>query len=271
MVTVYPDARFLPLGAETQDPLQVKNIVCVHTMVGYLISTDRYFRIGNGEGYRGTESHFGIGGKWGPDLNAVGGSLDGVVYQWQDLDFQADANYLGNGEVISIETADNAERPIEPWTTHQLSSLVKLCVWLCNKYSIPPSLIPDTRPGRRGLAYHAQGAAERVPGGVQWSTTPSKDCPTAERIRQFRDIVVPTVARVMNGDDDSMAADPEVLQALHEIRDEMKGLYAAGFAARTPSGAPDPTHEEISVRGVNVELNKTNELLTEIRDLLKGS
>lgn len=197
MPTLYPGADFFPLGAQTQSPLRQHNIICVHTMVGYLVSTDRYFRIGNGQGYQGTESHFGIGGKWGPDVTPV--SLDGAVYQWQDLDYQADANLDGNGEVVSIETADNAARPIEPWTPAQVDSLVALCAWLCLKYSIPPVIIPDTKPGRRGLAYHAQGAAERVPGGVQWSTTPSKDCPTAARIAQFRYVVAPLVRQRLSG------------------------------------------------------------------------
>src|SRR5215207_1024639 len=120
----YPGARWKPLGAQTETRMTGHDIVCLHTMVGYLTSTDRYFRIYNGEGYRGTESHFGIGGKWGPDL---GGDLDGAVWQWQDLDYQASANLDGNDRVISIETADNAPQypdDLEPWTPAQLSAII---------------------------------------------------------------------------------------------------------------------------------------------------
>lgn len=266
MVETYPGARFLPLGAQTQDPLNAHNIICVHTMVGYLTSTDLYFRVSNGEGYRGTESHFGIGGVWGPDLGVSGG-LDGAVWQWQDLNFQADANFDGNGEVISIETADNAVRPIAPWTVRQMDSIAHLCAWLCRRYSIPPVLIPDTLPGRRGLAYHAQGAAERIPGGVLWSSTPSKDCPTAPRIQQFKQIIVPAVQAILRGVDDM--ADPSVLTTLQSIEKQLEGLYANGYAARKPDGTPDATHEESSIRGVNAELNNIHTVLTEIRDLLR--
>jgi hypothetical protein len=235
-------------------------------MVGYLTSTDRYFRISNGEGYRGTESHFGVGGIWGPDLGVAGG-VDGSVWQWQDLDFQADANYEGNGEVISIETADNAVRPIVPWTVAQINSIAYLCAWLCKKYSIPPVLIGDTLPGRRGLAYHAQGAAERVQGGVRWSTTSTKDCPTTPRIQQFKGVVIPLVRHIL----DKAGVDMETDPVLQSIEKQLEGLYANGFAARKPDGTPDPTHEEISIRGLNVEMKKIYAVLVEIRDELRSS
>ena len=59
-------------------------------------------------GYQGTESHFGVGGRWGGDAKA---GLDGTVWQWQDLLYTADANLDGAWDVISIETADNAAHP----------------------------------------------------------------------------------------------------------------------------------------------------------------
>lgn len=209
----YPGARWTPLGAQTESRMTSHDVICAHTMVGYLTSTDRYFRISNGPGFRGTESHFGVGGKWGPDL---GGHLDGAVWQWQDLAFGADANLDGKGRVISFETADNAPaRPedIAPWTPAQLDGIVALCDWLCSpaahakcpsswachRSGIPRALIPDSKPGRRGLGYHAQGAAERVPGGEAWSTSPTKPCPAAARIRQFKTIVVPRVAALASG------------------------------------------------------------------------
>jgi hypothetical protein len=206
VATTYPGARWTPLGAQTEDRLTEHDIICVHTMVGYLTSTDPFFRHYNGDGYDGTESHLGIGGKWGPDL---GGNLDGAVWQWQDLDYRADANYEGNHHVISIETADNAARPIQEWTAAEILALVDLIVWLCRRYDIPPTLVPDTQPGRRGLAYHAQGAAEHTV-GEWWSTSPTKDCPTASRIAQFRTVVVPRVQRALAGGDDMPLTDTDV-------------------------------------------------------------
>lgn len=160
-------------------------------MVGYLYSTELMFRRG---GYIGTESHFGIGGKWGSDKDR---DLDGVVYQWQDTDYEADANLEGAWHVLSIETADNApQRPedILAWTPKQMESIVDLIAELCRMYDIPPELIPDTKPGRRGLAYHAQGCTPNiVPGGEAWSLSTGKVCPGPARIRQFKNVIIPAV------------------------------------------------------------------------------
>ena len=60
-------------------------------MVGSLAGTDGMFRK---DGTVGTESHFGVG-------------EHGEIYQWVDTAYTADANYLGSGHVISIETSDD--------------------------------------------------------------------------------------------------------------------------------------------------------------------
>jgi hypothetical protein len=164
-------------------------------MVGYLFTTEDMF---DNEGFTGVESHFGIGGKWGADVKN-GRDLDGKVWQFQDTDFTADANLEGKWTVLSIETADNApQRPedILAWTPKQVESIVDLITELCMKYSIPARLIPDTRPGRRGLAYHAQGCTPNiVAGGQHWSTSKGKVCPGPARIRQFKNVIIPAVQR----------------------------------------------------------------------------
>ena len=212
MVVAKPSIVQAPLGPQTQPPMSRHDVICVHTMVGYLVSTDKFFRISNGAGYDGTESHYGIGGRWGPDL---GGGWDGAIWQWQALLRTADANFQGNPRVISIETADNAARPIEPWTLSQVASLVDLIAWLCtpaahagcprdwtcHREGIPAVLVPDTQSNRRGLAYHAQGAAEHTV-GEWWSTSPGKDCPTNARISQFKNVVIPGVQRRLAGNEE---------------------------------------------------------------------
>lgn len=226
MVDRYPHAKWRPLGKQTQPKMKAHNIICAHTMVGYLTSTDEMF---HKNGYTGTESTYGIGGKWGGDKAA---DLDGVVYQWQDRDHTADANYLGNPEVISIETADNApklERDLERWTPAQADALIWLIAWECSlkahedcpkdwtcrsgvdwkgvKVAIPPVMIPDTKPGRRGLAVHRQGCEHslgvgKVPGylvvgGVRWSLSVGKGCPGDARIDQFKHEIIPAVQEII--------------------------------------------------------------------------
>lgn len=200
---LYPGADWHPLGAQTEPPMTGHHIVCVHTMAGYLTSTENWFRVGNGRGYRGAESHFGVGGKWGPDVKADR-FLDGAVWQWQDLLRQADANLDGNPTVLSIETADNATHPIEPWTPAQAESIAKLLAWLtdvqthrrcpsgwqCRAEGIPLVLVPDTRRHRRGVGYHRQGVDPwRASGGVRWSNSRGKTCPGSARITQLPDVL----------------------------------------------------------------------------------
>lgn len=221
----YPKAQWRPLAAGHQKPMLAHDIFCFHTMVGNLYGTDQMFKSG---GWTGTESHFGVGGKWGGDAAR---GLDGVVYQWGDTAYKADANLDGWDRVISVETADNAPKyakDIQPWTPKQLDSLVNLAVWACITHKIPPVLIPDTRPGRRGLAWHAQGVEHskgvgKVPGflvagGERWSTSPGKECPGAQRIAQIKTIIVPRVKARLQKPEAPVAAAPLTLNDIMNMK-----------------------------------------------------
>lgn len=196
MATKMDGTAWRPLGPQTQNRMRSHDIICLHTMVGYLTSTDAMFKQ---NGYGGAESHFGIGGKWGGDVKA---DLDGVIYQWQDLDFTADANLDGNHRVISIETADNAPKSaddLDEWTPKQCAAIIKLVAALCKKYNIPAVIIPDTKPGRRGIAFHAQGIEPRlVSGGEKWSAARGKVCPGTRRIAQITKVIIPGVVAALN-------------------------------------------------------------------------
>ncbi len=182
-MSIYPQAEYRPLAAEQGQPVLTPTIILLHTMVGNLTSTDRMFKA---NGWTGTESHFGIGGRWGD-------GLDGVVYQWQDTGFRADANLGGNHRVISIETGDNAPKSasaIEPWTDKQLDAMVALIAWACRTHDIPAVAIPDSKPGRSGIGYHRLGIDPwRVAGGERWSTSRGKECPGTRRIAQVPGII----------------------------------------------------------------------------------
>jgi hypothetical protein len=200
-MAIMPGVISRPLGVQTQSRMVAHDIVCLHTMAGFLSSTDGYFRTGNGAGYAGTESHYGVGGAWGPDAER---GLDGAVWQWQDRAFQADANLQGSHRIISVETADNAKRPIEPWTAKQCEAIARILAfesqaenhadcpssWACHQVGIPLVLVPDSKPSRRGVAYHRQGCAPyTAAGGERWSKSYGKDCPTQARINQIPGIL----------------------------------------------------------------------------------
>jgi len=208
----YPGAAWKPLGTQSEPAMTGHHLVIVHTMVGYLYSTDGMFRQG---GYDGTESHFGVGGAWGSDASR---DLDGAVWQWQDLGHGADANLDANRTAISIETADNAPglpKDIQRWTLRQAVALASLIAWLCSVEAhsgcptswtchgqgIPLALVPDSKPGRRGVAYHRQGVDPwRVDGGQRWSTAYGKECPGPTRIRQLSEEIIPRARQISEGD-----------------------------------------------------------------------
>lgn len=205
MANRYPAASFELLGRQTEDRMTAHDIICIHTMVGSLTGTDSMFER---DGFGGTESHFGTGG------------AGEKVKQWQDLAFTADANLDGNPRVISIENADKGPgfpewsgSNVPAFTSKQLDQLVDLVAWLCSKEAhsacpsswkchqvgIPAVMIPDSKPGRRGIGYHRQGIDGslpdmRVPGGELWSSSRGKICPGDKRVAQIRGNLVGSVA-----------------------------------------------------------------------------
>jgi hypothetical protein len=183
-MSTYSNAEWRPLAAGSPGvTMDAHDIVCVHTMVGSLATTESMFRQ---NGWAGTESHFGVGGP-------ADGALDGTVYQWVDTDDQADANLQGNHRLISIETSDGGDET-NPWSDKQLDAITDIIVWACQTYAIPTTLIADSTPGQRGIGYHRQGVDPwRVAGGEKWSKANGKVCPGDVRIDQLVNAVIPRV------------------------------------------------------------------------------
>jgi hypothetical protein len=188
-VTRYGAWKPLASNWSSQTSLVSPELVVVHTMVGSLAGTDDYFRQ---NGYGGVESHFGVG-------------HNGEVWQWQDTNRIAEANYRGNHRIVSIETADRGTgfpawtgSNVPPWTGAQVDALAKLIAFLCNTHRIPCEPVPDSKPGRRGVGYHRLGIDPwRVPDGEVWSTARGKVCPGDRRIAQLLDVI--DAARLLLG------------------------------------------------------------------------
>lgn len=172
----YPAAVWRPLGPQLEPKIGTPRVLIFHTMVGNLTGTDRMFRNG---GYAGTESHFGVGGPWEP------GDLDGVVWQWQPIDRQADAQGDGNAYATSIETADGGD-PDRPWTDKQVTALVRLGVWWCQQTGHPARLVD--LPTQAGFGYHSQFRA--------WNAS-RHSCPNPARIGQLKTVIIPRVASAL--------------------------------------------------------------------------
>jgi hypothetical protein len=206
-------------------------------------------------GYGGTESHFGVG-------------ENGETEQWQDLKYSADANLDGWYRVVSIETADyggvfgkwdtkNAAN-VPAWTDAQIERLVAMMVWFCRKEThancpttwechksgVPCVVIPDSKPGRRGIGYHKQGCDPyRVAGGEKWSSAYGKECPSDKRINQLRTIVVPRAQKILaatGGTGEELDMDEARFNQLLDA-----GLVKYGLRLYSPGGTEGAWHKAI--------------------------
>jgi hypothetical protein len=199
------------------------DIVCLHTMVGTLAGSWNWANR-SGSPYW----HFGIAG-WGE------------CWQCQDLRYRSAANLEGNPYVIPIETADMGSPfsawsgncgDVPAWTNDQVEKIIQLLVYLCARYQIPPTLIPDTKVGRRGIAYHRQGvpdSPEWVSGGLKWTKWPGKCCPDWRRIAQLKINIIPKVREILIGEPEDwldMATEEEV-RAI--IKDELETVAPASI------------------------------------------
>ena len=180
--------------------------ICLHTMVGTLAGTDSMFQK---DGTVGTESHFGVG-------------EHGEIYQWVDTAYTADANYLGSGHVISIETADyagsfgrwnTAGDNVPYWNDKQIASIVRIILWAAAEHDIPIRQMKDVTD--RGIGYHAMGVPRnglptRLQGTrYQWSKYPGKVCPGKKRISQ-----VPTIVKLAQQGTTPTAPPPPIPEGL---------------------------------------------------------
>lgn len=193
-----PGALWVPLPRFSTSKMSAHNIVCIHTMVGSLMGTDGYFR----RLTNGVNSHYGTGGASEP------------IRQWGDSLYRSGANGNGNGDCITIENADmgpgfsgwdtNNGAAVPAFTAPQIEDIAAILAWECSpaahatcpstwacyKSGIPLELIPDSKPGRRGIGYHRLGVpGYMVAGGVQWSSSRGKVCPADRRIKQIPEII----------------------------------------------------------------------------------
>lgn len=175
-------AVWRPLGGRPEPELVDKHKLVFHTMVGTLRGTDQYFRETNGPGYEGTESHLGT------DPNEV--------FQWQDTNFQADAQLEGNDDCVSVETADMGSPypawsgvDVPAWTDAHMDLNAKVGVWVCKVHSIPAVRIPDTRHETRGIGSHRDGIDPYREAGERYSRVYAKACPGDRREAQMPELI----------------------------------------------------------------------------------
>lgn len=163
----YPKAvvRNIPPGAN--DPPIKPRAVVLHVDAGNAHSLYDYFRFRSG----GIESHFHV-------------RKDGVVEQYRNIYWEADANHKANDFAVSIETQGYGHGK---WNQKQLKAIKELILWLNKEAGIPLRKIQNWNGS--GIGYHIQFGS---PG--HW-TPVAKACPGPERIHQFNNNIVPWIDR----------------------------------------------------------------------------
>lgn len=170
----YPEAVKKNINPGPNDPPIIAMGAILHVDSGNSNSLFAYF---NGPS-KGIESHFFV-------------KSNGIVEQYRDTAFEADANLKANQFMkdghrygyVSIETQGHDEGL---WAGAQLASIKKLLRWLSETHDFP--LVKCKTPTSPGVGYHTLFGA---PG--PW-TPAAKTCPGADRIRQFDSILVPWMA-----------------------------------------------------------------------------
>lgn len=110
-----------------------------------------------------------------------------------DTTRSADANYKANRRpdgtgAVSTETEDDGSPVLNPWNSYQVTELIRTGVELYRMHGIP-ARFPRTHDDP-GMGYHSL-----FPG--VWSNVRGKTCPGSTRIRQFKEVVLPEIQRLI--------------------------------------------------------------------------
>lgn len=158
-MAIYPKAVLKLIPPGPNDPRIKPRMGVLHVAVSEQSSLYKQFI-----GPSGIESHFYI-------------RRDGVVEQYRDTDWQADANFKANDFAISIETQGMGEGE---WTRAQLVSIKEIINWCFLTHGIP--FVKPERWDGTGWGYHTQFD--------EWHPV-AKSCPGPDRIVQYNNIIVP--------------------------------------------------------------------------------
>ena len=160
---IYPHALQLLIAPGSNDPAITPRVAILHVDAGNASSLFSYFKYRSG----GIESHFFV-------------RSDGVVEQYRNIFWQADANLDANDFAVSIETQGYGSGK---WNDKQLASIKALLIWLNGEAGIP--LHQVGKWDGEGVGYHTLFGAPS-----HW-TPVAKSCPGPSRKVQFHGVLVP--------------------------------------------------------------------------------
>lgn len=170
----------------------------------------------------------------------------GYFWQCMSLAEQADAQLHANDWAASAETEDDGDPNTDPWTAEQIATLVWL-TWEVERLCSGMTLRVLPTWDASGFGYHSQfGAPSDLTDAV------GKTCPGTIRIRQWKEIVTPTILRggaLVLDSDDKKWIDDKVTAMREAIRDQ--DLRRLGHALTT--GAPAGSNQQYDPRRAGYE------------------
>jgi hypothetical protein len=206
MLTRCPLAAWRPLPEFASEPLITPTQLIFHTMVGTLAGTERMFRDASS-----LESHYGLGCRRCPSGAAL--------WQWMQLDRQADANRAANARAHAVETCDHftgGTYTNPPWDPDQVHMLIELGRWECDHFAIPRRICRT--PTDPGLGWHGMWDNTRfelADGTSPWSPSAGKSCPNPTRRAQLLTIIFPAIIAATNPEDIMTPAQEAKLDTLN--------------------------------------------------------
>lgn len=161
MATIpFAEKKLIPPGEN--DPRIKARIGILHVDDGNVADLYDFFKNRSG----GIESHGHV-------------RKDGHLYQYRDLDFEADANYKANPFALSFETQGLGEGE---WTPAQLNTIKAIMLWCRDERGIPLRKVTSWNDPVGGWGYHILFD--------EWHPK-AKSCPGPDRIKQFDNVLVP--------------------------------------------------------------------------------
>lgn len=193
--------KLIPPGPS--DPRIDARIGILHVDAGNAFSLYEFFRDRSG----GIESHGHV-------------RKDGVLEQYRDTSFQADANLDANDFALSFETQGFGEGE---WTAEQLATIKRVIMWARDEHGIPLRVVTSWNDPQGGWGYHT------LFGSPSHWTPVAKSCPGPDRIRQFNTIIRPWLEA--GGEEDDMA-DQATKEQLNTIEATAKKVLQEVRASR---------------------------------------
>lgn len=185
----FAEKKLIPPG--DNDPHIVARIGILHVDAGNAESLYDFFKNRSG----GIESHGHV-------------RKDGVLEQYRDTAFQADANLDANDFALSFESQGFGAGE---WTAAQLATIKRIMLWARDVHGIPLRKVTSWDDRTGGWGYHTLFGAPS-----HW-TPVAKSCPGPDRIKQFNDILVPWMKAQSNDPKGATVADNHVTRARAHI------------------------------------------------------